>query len=215
MKILSYILLLFTVQIYAQSTINQYDKEGKREGIWKKYYSNKRIRYQGQFKNGKEVGIFKFYSIKTSAYPIAIKKYQKNSNVIEVSFFSEGGILQSKGKMIGKLREGKWIYYRNDGKTVITKEFYQEGKLEGKQKIFYKNGKLAKEQNYKQGKLHGSAKKYTKKGILLEHINYKEGNLHGVAKYFDLTGKLISTGTYQSGKKVGNWQYNFTNDRKK
>ena len=31
--------------------INQFDKNKKRTGIWKKYYSNKRIRYVGRFLN--------------------------------------------------------------------------------------------------------------------------------------------------------------------
>lgn len=214
MKLLSYILLFFSIQMHSQEFVNQYNEKGEREGVWKKYYPNKKIRYQGEFKDGKEIGTFKFYSINTSAHPIAIKKHKKNSNITEVSFFTEKGVLQSKGNMIGKQREGTWNYYRKDGQTIITTEFYKKGLLEGQQKIFYKNGKLAKKQHYKAGKLYGKSKKYTNKGILLEEVNYKNGKLHGTAKYFNLKGKLMSAGTYQNGKKVGNWQYNFTNDRK-
>ena len=37
--------------------INQFTKDNKRTGVWKKYHSNKRIRYTGSFVNGKEVGV--------------------------------------------------------------------------------------------------------------------------------------------------------------
>lgn len=204
MRLLGYILLFFLIQIHSQELVNQYNEKGEREGVWKKYYPNKRIRYQGQFKDGKEIGTFKFYSINTSVHPIAIKKYIKNSNLIEVFFFSEKGVLQSKGNMIGKQREGTWKYYRKDGKTIITTEFYKKGLLEGQQKIFYKNGKLAKEEYYKAGKLHGKSKKYTVKGVLLEEVNYKNGKLHGTAKYFDLNGRLINSGKYKNNQKKDN-----------
>ena len=38
--------------------INKFDSNGLRHGIWKKNFSGtKSIRYEGQFKHGKEVGI--------------------------------------------------------------------------------------------------------------------------------------------------------------
>ena len=64
-RIFSTALLLaafFTTAAQAQK-INQFDANGKRHGVWKKYYDDNKnkIRYSGEFKNGKEVGTFNFY----------------------------------------------------------------------------------------------------------------------------------------------------------
>ena len=92
--------------LYAQQGMNQVDSEGKRDGVWKKYYTNNRIRYVGTFDHGKEVGTFKYYSASSSDYPIITKKYHENDNLAEVQFFTTTGILESKGLMKGKDREG-------------------------------------------------------------------------------------------------------------
>ena len=60
-KRLIFISLFFSVFfgnniVFAQKT-NQFDANKKRTGVWKKYYKNKRIRYSGEFKDGKEIGI--------------------------------------------------------------------------------------------------------------------------------------------------------------
>ena len=41
--------------LHAQEKINQLDANGDRTGIWKKYFNNNRIRYEGQFDAGKEI----------------------------------------------------------------------------------------------------------------------------------------------------------------
>ena len=37
--------------------INQFDANKKRTGVWVKYHPNKRIRYTGEFKNGRILDI--------------------------------------------------------------------------------------------------------------------------------------------------------------
>ena len=91
--------------LYAQGGLNQLDSNGKRQGVWKKNYTNNRIRYVGTFEHGKEVGTFKYYSASSSEYPIIIKKFHKNDDLADVQFFTTSGILESEGLMKGKLRE--------------------------------------------------------------------------------------------------------------
>ena len=57
--------------------INRFNTNNKRIGVWKKYHPNKRIRYTGQFENGKEIGVFKFYDITSSKHPVIIKTFYK------------------------------------------------------------------------------------------------------------------------------------------
>ena len=72
----------------AQKKINQFNENKKRTGVWKKYYSNQRVRYVGQFVNGKEVGTFKYYDISTSKHPVIIKEFSATSDSALVRYYT-------------------------------------------------------------------------------------------------------------------------------
>ena len=193
--------------IIAQEKINQLDNNGKRTGHWEKYYNNKRIRYKGQFEAGKEIGVFQFYSALNSDHPIAIKTFDNSSAIADVKFYSEQGILESKGQMDVKKRVGKWLYYHEDGKTIMSEENYVDGELNGEAKTYYKSGEITEILYYSKGKLHGNAKRYDIKGALVSDLTYENGKLHGLAKYFNTDGKLMYTGNYENDVKTGKWEY--------
>ncbi len=186
--------------------INQFTKDNKRTGLWKKYYSNKRIRYEGTFENGKEVGTFKYYEITTSKYPSIIKEFSVTSDSAKVSYFNKDGTLRTIGTMIGKSRVGKWIYYFPNG-NLFSEEIYENGKLEGDLKNYYKDGTLLEITHYSNGKKNGVSKKYSEEGILIEEVNYLNNVLHGEGKYFELNGDLKEEGIYKNGRKFGTWEF--------
>ena len=186
---------------------NQFDKNKKRTGVWKKYYPNKRIRYTGTFKDGKEVGTFKFYSMSFSRNPEATKMFHKDSDSVTVKYFYDNGKLEGKGMLFGRNKVGKWIYYYKKG-GLFSEENYINGKLSGKSIIYFKsNGKVAEEATYKNGLLHGHVKNFSDKGILLEDVIYENGKANGLAKYFELSGNLKERGIYKNGIRVGKWEF--------
>ncbi|TWO32501.1 toxin-antitoxin system YwqK family antitoxin [Seonamhaeicola sediminis] len=202
-------MLLMSLSIGAQ-TINQFDANGKRHGIWKKNFEGTKVlRYQGQFHHGKEVGIFKFYkNIKGKAVLTASKVFNENDNTAKVTFFSSKGKIISEGKMNGKKFIGKWEYYHDDSDKLMTVEHYDvNGNLHGKRFVFYDNGQIAESSNYQFGKLEGEAKWYSLKNVILKHFIYENGELHGVSKYYSPKGELIAEGRYKHGKKHGIWKY--------
>lgn len=186
--------------------INQFDQNNKRTGVWKKYYPNKTIRYEGEFKNGKEIGVFKFYRKSYPSFPSIIKSYSTKNDSVKVEFYSKKGKIETTGFFINKERVGAWKYYFEDGK-IMSEEFYNKGKLEGKVVNYYPNEKPTEITFYKDGLKHGLSKKYSSDGVLLEEINYKLGKANGLAKYFELNGNLKEKGLYQNGKRVGKWEY--------
>ena len=204
--VLSFLACFFSVDKINAQKINQFDKHNNRTGIWRKYYPNKRIRYEGYFLKGKELGVFKFYDISTSSFPVIIKSYFKESDSLFVQFFTLKGKLQSEGLMNGKNREGKWQYYFSDGK-ILSEENYENGKLEGDVVNYYPNERVAEFSTYKNGLRDGVASKYSDKGILIEEVTFKLGKENGLAKYYELNGKLKETGNYKNGKRVGEWEY--------
>jgi antitoxin component YwqK of YwqJK toxin-antitoxin module len=192
-------------QLNAQK-INQFNEKKQRIGTWIKYYPNDKIRYSGQFENGKEIGVFKFYDISGLEFPTSIKTYSTINNTILGEFFSIKGKLQSKGYFVGKDRIGNWIYYFVDGK-IMSEENYKDGKLEGKLVNYYPNGKATEITFYKDGLKDGLSQKYSSNGILIEEITFKKGKSNGLAKYFELNGNLKEAGSYKDGKRVGEWEY--------
>ena len=209
-KRLFFILALFTCFFTTRNThaqrVNQFDENKKRTGVWKKYHPNKRIRYVGKFKNGKEVGVFKFYDITTSSQPVLIKTFFEDSDSLFVQFYSLNGKIQTEGVLNGRNRVGNWKYFYGDG-TLMSEENYIEGKLNGEQIIYYKDGQVTEFATYKNGLKQGVISKYASNGKLIEEITYKEGKQSGLAKYFELNGNLKETGHYKDGRRIGNWEY--------
>jgi antitoxin component YwqK of YwqJK toxin-antitoxin module len=219
-KRLLFVYVLFTCffssdKISAQK-INQFNENKQRIGTWVKYYSDDKIRYTGQFENGKEIGVFKFYDISSSQFPVIIKTYSKNEAAVLVEFYTITGKLQSKGLFKGKNRIGNWVYYFKDGK-IMSEEVYKDGKLDGKLVNYYPNGKATEITFYKDGIKEGLSQKYSSDGVLIEEITFKKGKQNGPAKYFELNGNLKEAGSYKDGKRVGEWEYyldgEVTNDK--
>ena len=186
--------------------INQFNKNKKRTGIWKKYYSNKRIRYVGRFVNGKEVGTFKYYDITTSKHPTIIKVFSPDSDSAKVKFYTLKGKLRSEGTMVGRERVGKWTYYFANGAT-FSEEFYKDGKLTGDLKNYYKNGKVLEHTQYEGGMKNGFSKKYSDEGVLIEEVNFVNDKLNGMGRYYELNGNLKEEGMYRNGKRYGKWEF--------
>ena len=186
--------------------LNQMDKEGNRIGKWKKYYKTGNIRYEGQFDKGKEIGVFKYYSIASSSHPVIIKEYQQNNDTAQVKFYNVKGKLKSIGYMIRKKRVGEWNYYFSNGKTM-SQEHYHNGLLHGVLKNYYANGKLTETTNYTHGEKDGVSKIFTEDGIIIEEVNYVAGKKHGKAVFYDLKGNIKERGNYKNGIRDGKWEF--------
>ena len=200
---LSFLLML---QLIGAQEINQLDEKGNRHGKWMKQYDNGSIRYEGEFMNGKEIGIFKFYTPDNSKSPDFIKEFSKTTDLAKISYFYPDGKLKSVGTMKGKDRVGNWLYFFQDGKTKFSEESYQNGLLTGDYKIYYLNGKLTEWSIYHQGFLNGISKRYTEEGVLVEEITYTQGQLNGEVRYYNTQGELILKGSYVNDVAVGAWE---------
>lgn len=202
-----FLILIVSGTAIAQEKINQFDAQGRRTGVWKKYYDNKNIRYEGQFETGKEIGVFNYYGELNPKQPMIVKTFSKAGDIAQVSYFYDDGKLQSEGSMKGINRIDKWLYYNTDGKSIISEENYKNGLLNGTSTTYFVSGKITEVLTYKNGELHGNVLRYSSEGILLDDLQYEKGKLHGLAKYYDVAGKLLRKGLYENDEKVGNWEY--------
>lgn len=205
MKIFIYILLLNYSFVLAQDTINQLDSKGLKNGYWRGFYEDtKNLRYEGQFKNGIEIGTFKFYDNTKKKNLISTRKFQANN--VAYTIIYNGNFKVSEGKTIDKKREGKYLTYHYIQTQVMTEEFYKNDLLHGLRKVFYKSGEIAEECMYENGKRNGFYKKYAENGKILEESNYQTGLYQGKAIFRDALGNILSEGNYEKGKSVGIWK---------
>ncbi|PVW13500.1 toxin-antitoxin system YwqK family antitoxin [Marixanthomonas spongiae] len=201
--------ILVSLQIsIAQENVNQLDENGKRHGVWKKYYpGTQQLRYEGQFDHGKEIGTFNFYCKACNGQPMAVKNFSSEGTKAYVRYFTIKGKLVSEGEMEGKNRIGEWVYYHAGSNAVMTREYYKNGKLDGTKTTYYPNGTKTEETHYENGLKHGESKFYSPQGVLLKQLNYEADKLSGKAVHYDDNGTLTIKGHYKKGKKYGLWQY--------
>ncbi|WP_299363285.1 toxin-antitoxin system YwqK family antitoxin [Winogradskyella sp.] len=204
---------IFTIILtlgYAQKSVNQYDKDGKRHGLWtKNYFQTDQKRYEGTFKHGKEIDTFNYYTLsKGKSVLSATKVFNERDSIAEVTFYTSKKKIISKGKMNGKRYVGEWVYYHKDSpKKMITEYYNEEGKLEGERIVYYKNGNIAEKSFYKDGELDGISKWYAEDDLLLRESTYEDGKLNGKTANYDAGGNVTSEGHYGGNKKVGIWKY--------
>lgn len=192
----------------SQSDINQTDAEGKRHGLWKKFYDGtSQLRYEGTFDHGKEVGEFKFFCEDCKDKPSVIKNFNSKDDIAHVKYLDKKGKTISEGKMKGHQRVGEWIIYHQKSQQPMSRENYEDGKLHGKKTTYYPNGTVTEEVEYKMGLREGENSFYSPSGILIKKLQYKADELQGPAFYFDGHGNITIEGFYKNDKKHGLWKY--------
>lgn len=198
--------LLISFSVFAQD-VNKVDANGKKHGLWKGIYEeSKRVRYEGTFEHGKEVGMFKFFDDTKAGTVISTREFNSNDNSCYTIFYNQNKNKVSEGKLVNKMFEGEWKYYHQDSTTIMTLEQYRNDKLNGIRKVFYKSGQIAEESNYKEGIRNGVYKSYAENGVVLEESNYNNGEYDGQAIYRNVDNQIAAQGFYKKGKKVGMWK---------
>jgi antitoxin component YwqK of YwqJK toxin-antitoxin module len=202
------LILILSNTLFGQTDFNKLDEKGLKNGVWKGFFEeSKRIRYQGTFEHGIEVGTFNYYDDTKEATIVGVRVFDSKDNSVYTTFYDQKKNVVSEGKSVNKLKEGVWKYYHEASKEIMTTENYKLGKLEGLRKVFYENGTIAEETNYKNGLKEGIYKKITEKNIILETVNYKNNEYDGLAVYKDPDNNIVAQGIYKYGKKKGIWKF--------
>ncbi len=183
--------------------LNQTDNKGMKQGKWKKVYDNGRPAYEVTFKDNKPVGELIRYH--RNGQVQAKLNYEKDGITANAKLFNEFGKLIAEGKYIGKKKEGEWKYYDNE--ILIKLEFYKDGKLEGKQKIYYNDGKIYDEKIFVNGVENGLWVKYHHNGQVALKCQVKDGKFNGNLLRWYPSGTQEVIGQYVNDLPEGKWTY--------
>jgi antitoxin component YwqK of YwqJK toxin-antitoxin module/ankyrin repeat protein len=189
-----------------------------KNGKGKLYYQNGKVRYEGEYKDGKPEGKGKLYDKN--------RKLKYDGEFKDGKYNGKGKLYWEDGKRRyeGEFKDGAFFgkgkeYYRNDklrydgeykdGKPVEGRLFDESGNLKyegqflnfeynGKGKGYYPNGKLRYKGEFKDGKPK-EGKLYYESGNLWYEGEYKNGK----GKEYYPNGKLEYEGEYKNGKYNG------------
>lgn len=174
-------IILLNVSLFAQDDCNRTDNLGRRQGKWIDYYDNGQIRCVGKFKDNEPIDEFLFYSDK--------------------------GILIAKGEYLNKKKHNQWEYYSENDGSVILRENYNNGILEGKTIVYSAvTHKIVEETEYVDGIRNGECNQYYDNGKLMIKMNYKNDKLDGLYVSYYPNGAKKDEGNYKDGNKIGEWK---------
>lgn len=184
--------------------LNFSDAQG-RQGPWEKRDPEGKLKYQGQFKNNKPYGTFRYFfpdgKIKTELL------YEGETGIkARCKAYHPSGELLALGNFINEKRDSIWQFFDIAG-NMIREETYLKNKLNGVSKTFYPGGKLCEEIQYRDSIPQGSLVQYFengKKKLLGEQV---DGLYHGSFIQWHPNGNKSAEGTYAAGIKSGTWKY--------
>ncbi len=102
-------------------------KEGKKEGVWQKFYPNKIIAEKSTYKNDVQVGVWlQYFTDGTKKIEGFYIDGKKNG---QFTYYHPNGQIETSGMYLNSLKDGNWKYFSVDGKP-IKEEIYNHGKLE-------------------------------------------------------------------------------------
>jgi antitoxin component YwqK of YwqJK toxin-antitoxin module len=181
------------------------DEYGRKQGYWKKKdeKTNKLV-YEGEFKDNKPVGKFKYYYPNDSVQ--AIMNFREGGKTAYAKLFHPTGKRMAEGKYINEIKDSVWIFYDEAG-VIISKDKYVMGKKDGTSYLYFPDGSVSEERNFKMDVQDGPFKQYFNGKKLRGQGNYVNGNLDGRVAYYFPNGIEVAAGYYEKGNKVGPWIY--------
>ena len=192
------------------STAQTTDASGKKQGYWKqKDEKTNKLVYEGEFKDDKPIGKFKYYYPSDSVR--AIIDFKKNGKTAYAKLFHPTGKRMGEGKYTYEAlnamnRDSIWLFY-DDAGTLISKDKYINGKKDGVCYVYLPDGKVAEEKTYKLDVLNGPFKQYFDGKLLKGQGTYVNGLLEGKTSYYFPNGIEVASGYYLHDKKKGPWIY--------
>lgn len=185
---------------------NEIDKQGLKQGKWVKKYNYGSTRYEGQFKNDKPVGEFRYYYKNSSLKAITV--YDEKGDTATIKTFHKNGKKMAEGVFFKQRKVGKWQYFSDVDEALISEENYIDGQLHGPFITFYPDtGNPAEIIEYKEGKREGVLIKFFPEGSTMTEGTYLNDSLDGKFTLYWPDGKIQLSGAYSNGIQSGEWKY--------
>jgi antitoxin component YwqK of YwqJK toxin-antitoxin module len=205
-----------------RENINRRDKNRLKQGRWKFFYPDGKVKTEGIYRDDKRNGYFKEYDEKgmltdVGKYVNDVRQEEAPELVkldVRTDYYPTGKV-KTVASYKGNTPEGIRRDYAENGQ-VISAFTYRNGKIvgegiiddegikDGPWKEFYNDGQLLSEGSYRNGKRIGKWRFYHPNGNLEQEGNYNnQGNADGAWNWFYDDNSLLREETYLNGKSDG------------
>jgi len=97
-------------------------KEGCKHGLWKTFYKNKKVKIEN-WNHGLIYGPYKVFN--TQGKLLYEMEFSKNGTSRYKDYYYKTGRLKVEGNYTKGRKEGKWLYYSENGETIKTINYKQ------------------------------------------------------------------------------------------
>lgn len=187
--------------------------------VYKEFYDDGTMKYEGGYINGMPVGTHYHYKQKyiCDSLPVArddtsevmiMKQICRNRPVPDSAIVYEEGIKTAYGAVDSlRGRIGIWTEYHNTGEFK-AKGKYTSDKPVGDWIFYYPNGQIEQKGKYdKKGRAQGEWKWYYENGSLMREEIYLDDKRDGMMMEYTEDGKIITKGEYIDDLQEGLWIY--------
>jgi|LauGreDrversion4_2_1035121.scaffolds.fasta_scaffold45623_2 antitoxin component YwqK of YwqJK toxin-antitoxin module len=187
--------------------INRVDEKGNKQGIWKDFYPDGKVKSESRYKNNEIDGYVKVYTSKGDLKNITKfdngKKVENPKELVipdDFKAYFENGNVRYEGSYLNKLPIGTHYYYRLSKQICDSITVYDDTiqkKILNCQTFSIPDSALVYEDGYlmERGAVDSIRRK---KGVWLE---------------YHLTGELKGKGNYKDNFKTGDWMYYYPNGK--
>lgn len=201
----------------SEEVINRYDDNGEKNGVWKEFYDNLQVKWEGTYRHGQLDGVAKEYTQKGGLKKI--EKFVKGTvdeDAAEVAFFELHKEVRPDGSMLvggynNDQKQGIFREYDSTGKVVNAYRYKNDVKIaegmldslgleEGPWKYFYSDGKLKAEGEYINGKKEGEWIYYFPDETIQQKGKYVNGLPNGFWQWWYNNKQLHREETYRKGR---------------
>jgi antitoxin component YwqK of YwqJK toxin-antitoxin module len=193
--------------------------------IYKAYYDDGTLKYEGPYVDDVPVGTHYHYKIKFQCDSLLYKQSDSTDYYIKkwvcrnvpspdsAKTYNEGTVIESGAVDSLRNKIGIWTEYHNTGEFK-AKGLYADGHRIGEWEFFYPSGKIEQKGKYdKKGRPQGVWKWYYENGPIMRTENYVNGRREGMMTDLTEDGLVLTKGEYVDNMKEGLWVYELPNYR--
>jgi antitoxin component YwqK of YwqJK toxin-antitoxin module len=193
--------------LISRERINRLDNKGLKQGDWKEFYPNGRIKTEKTYVDDQLHGYYKEYD--SRGIPVLTMLYE-NGAIVKSKVEDETDI-----EIVNKYdQDGKMIYsgpYRNKIPVGIHREYGKDGKVSNAFR-YNDTGLLLSEGVVDEaGNSNGKWKDLFPDGKVQAEGQYTDNRRSGQWKFYNLQGKVEQTGSYNNGRPDGLWKWYYEN----
>lgn len=199
--------------------INRFDSDGNKNGVWKEYYPDGKLKLEHNFFHGEKDGILKRYDKKgklqdLESFDKGIRKSNNMSLGIELTEIIIDDSLTAKGMLLGNKKNGLFKVYDSTNKEIYS-AFYNKDTLVYKGQYdslnnktgywlyFWSNGNIKKSGNYVLNEKNKEWKYFYENGSIQQKGNYVKNKPNGTWEWWYRSGQKRRVEDYENGKEKG------------